>query len=325
MQIKQFEYLVTCADYGSYGKASKILFTTQANVSKVIRQLEDEVGYQIFERSGSGVILTSKGKRLYEKASQILDIIERIEDDSSLHHKDSLLVASNPSNILSRLFVDFVDQYENQPTKQQDYDDGLEQERLYEKALFTEKGTMDVLDDVTKGNADIGFIYIEACGKSILPDLLRKNQLQFTKISDAQLVLSVGRQNPLYYEKNITAKMLREQRYITVCEDSFTRDYHLQKVIKELGLTKNMKEAMQTNSDHVARHALEYTAKVSLSYSFLYKPAWMLDIKEISLGHLLKEDEHKIILGYVKKSDKKLNTLTENFISKVFSVIGTHH
>lgn len=305
MQLKQFEYFVTCADCGSYGKASKVLFTTQANISKVIRQMEEEVGYKVFERTGAGVTLTSQGKDLYDKASQVLEIVSGITLGNVSNNMDSLKIASNPSNILSRLFVDFVEQNREQCGN----------------IVFTEDGTMAILDTVMKGNADIGFIYVEDYGKSIFPDLLKRDQLQFTKIADAQLVLTVGRHNPLYHQEELTVQMLQEQRYIKLCEDAFMRDYHLQRVIKELGLTRNMNEAMRTNSDYVAKYALENTSRVQLSYSFFFKPPWMLDIKEFSLEPLLKEVENRITLGYVKKSDKILNPLNQKFIEKVRMVI----
>ena len=52
MELKQLEFFLMCVEYGSFGKAAGKLYTSQPNVSKVIRMLEDELGNQVFERTG---------------------------------------------------------------------------------------------------------------------------------------------------------------------------------------------------------------------------------------------------------------------------------
>ena len=42
IEIKQLQYLVVCADLQSFSRAADVLYTTQPNVSRVIRSLETE-------------------------------------------------------------------------------------------------------------------------------------------------------------------------------------------------------------------------------------------------------------------------------------------
>lgn len=55
MDLKQLQYLVTCAQAGSFSDAAKILYSTQSSVSKVIKALEDNLGMQLFERLPRGI------------------------------------------------------------------------------------------------------------------------------------------------------------------------------------------------------------------------------------------------------------------------------
>ena len=41
LNIKQIQYFAACAKTGSFSQAAELLFTTQSNVSKVIRSMED--------------------------------------------------------------------------------------------------------------------------------------------------------------------------------------------------------------------------------------------------------------------------------------------
>ena len=58
MDLKQLQYLVTCAQAGSFSDAAKTLYSTQSSVSKVIKALEDNLGMQLFERLPRGIRLT---------------------------------------------------------------------------------------------------------------------------------------------------------------------------------------------------------------------------------------------------------------------------
>ena len=66
LNIKQIQYFAACAKTGSFSQAAEILFTTQSNVSKVIRSMEDDMRTQLFVRHAKGIELTPEGERLLE-------------------------------------------------------------------------------------------------------------------------------------------------------------------------------------------------------------------------------------------------------------------
>lgn len=72
MKLEQLEYLVAVADCQAISKAGNSLHTSQQNISRAIRQLEDELGLEIFKRTKKGVVLTDEGEILYEQAVEIL-------------------------------------------------------------------------------------------------------------------------------------------------------------------------------------------------------------------------------------------------------------
>ena len=65
--------LYICADLSSFSRASEVLYTTQPNVSKVIRSLEEKLGFEVFERDNRGIKLTRRGRQAYEYAGKILE------------------------------------------------------------------------------------------------------------------------------------------------------------------------------------------------------------------------------------------------------------
>lgn len=72
MNLFQLEYFLTLADTLNYTKASKMLHITQPNLSKMIVNLEQEVGAQLFLRSKRDVCLTPAGAMFYDEISEMM-------------------------------------------------------------------------------------------------------------------------------------------------------------------------------------------------------------------------------------------------------------
>ena len=58
MNITELRYLVAIMECGSVSAAAKRLYAAQPNVSKALKNLEEEYHLRIFERSSTGMIPT---------------------------------------------------------------------------------------------------------------------------------------------------------------------------------------------------------------------------------------------------------------------------
>jgi DNA-binding transcriptional LysR family regulator len=77
MDLKQLTALVTVAEVGSITRAARLLHLVQPSVTRQIRTLEDELGILLFERTATGMIPTSAGSLLVDRARRILQELER--------------------------------------------------------------------------------------------------------------------------------------------------------------------------------------------------------------------------------------------------------
>ena len=55
MTLSQLRYAITVADSRSMNQAAQKLFISQPSLSAAIRELEDEVGIEIFRRTNRGI------------------------------------------------------------------------------------------------------------------------------------------------------------------------------------------------------------------------------------------------------------------------------
>ena len=72
MTIQQLRTAIEAARTGSITRAAKNLYLSQPNASSVLRTLEQELGYEIFSRTNSGIVPTEAGLQFLEHAKIIL-------------------------------------------------------------------------------------------------------------------------------------------------------------------------------------------------------------------------------------------------------------
>lgn len=86
----------------SFTKAAHALNLTQSAVSQQIRHLEERLGYPLFERHARGLVMTSKGKVLWEVTSRAFLDINQTLSQLGLSHRP-LQVSCSPSFALQWL------------------------------------------------------------------------------------------------------------------------------------------------------------------------------------------------------------------------------
>ena len=72
MNLKQAHYFKTIAECGSITAAAKHLFVSQPSLSQMLRQIEDEIGLSLFDRSVSPMRLTFAGEKYLRAAERML-------------------------------------------------------------------------------------------------------------------------------------------------------------------------------------------------------------------------------------------------------------
>jgi len=72
MELYQLKSFAVLAEEGSLRPAAERLFVSQPTLSGHIKALEEEFGFELFERTRRGMLLTPEGERFLERASSIL-------------------------------------------------------------------------------------------------------------------------------------------------------------------------------------------------------------------------------------------------------------
>ncbi len=105
MDINMLRTFLAVADYNGLRKAAEYLHLTPSAVSSRIRQLEREIGVQLFERGRKGVVLSDAGERLKLRAEEMIEQWNQLKLDV-LQEKESLLsVRLGASDVIWRTWL----------------------------------------------------------------------------------------------------------------------------------------------------------------------------------------------------------------------------
>lgn len=294
IEMKQLQFFVVCADTQSFSRAAKILYTTQPNVSKVIRSLEEELGFELFARQSRGIQLTGRGRHVYEYACKAIDNVQQLSDFARMDKGEELLISCNPSSWMAARFAEF-------------YNANKEEDVCFH--IMT-ASTEDIVRRCADGKDDIGFVYMMESQMPSFQYKLERNRLEFSELKRTQAMLFFGEQNPLFGKKSMKEVSMEQVRLVQCYEDEFTLDRYWDLFVQEKDQSPKTRVSVVTNSDYVMNRLLSDTDLGNISSAYLSHKD---NIQEYP-GIPLYGDESSVLFGYVRRKDEKLNKWARKYL-----------
>ncbi|MDF2628643.1 MAG: ywbI [Symbiobacteriaceae bacterium] len=197
MDVRPLLYFVTVARLKSFTRAGEHLHVSQPTISKLIRNLEDELGVTLLERSTKQVRLTDAGAALMAQAEQILGALESLTENLSdvMHLRKGTVRIGLPPMAGAHFFPEVLANFHAQYPEV--------------NLRLVEDGAKKIEEAVSDGSLDLGVI--------VLPtDDERFGQVPFGG-SNLMVVVSSG--HPLADRTTLTLKELEHQPFILFRED----------------------------------------------------------------------------------------------------------
>jgi DNA-binding transcriptional LysR family regulator len=81
MDLRSLRYFVETVRLNGFTRAAEALHVTQSTISKMVRQLEREVGAQLLVRDGRQLGLTDTGRAVYARGVEMLDLMRQLSSE----------------------------------------------------------------------------------------------------------------------------------------------------------------------------------------------------------------------------------------------------
>lgn len=199
MTIQQCKYAVEIARIGSFNEAATKLFISQASLSENIKNLEQELGIIIFERSNKGINLTREGSEFIHYATQLISQADMIyERYSAAGPLKRLCIATQHYDFAAEVFARFLNSISKSNFS----------------LAMTETKTHEVIENVKNFSCDLGIIAMKKSEDALMKRYLAKNRLQFHPLVETTPHIFIRKEHPLAASASVSYDDLREYAYI---------------------------------------------------------------------------------------------------------------
>lgn len=217
MTLTQLKYVVTVAGEKSMNEAAKKLFISQPSLSTAIRELETEIGIEIFRRTSRGIVVTPEGEEFIGYARQVTEQCELIETKYVQKEKvkRKFGVSMQHYTFAVNAFVEMVKQF------------GMEK---YEFAVRETK-TYEVIEDVKNFKSEIGILYINEFNQKVLNKLFNEYELEFHELLRCSIYVYLWKGHPLAQQQEITLEELADYPCLSFEQGNYNSFYFAEEVL----------------------------------------------------------------------------------------------
>ena len=219
MTLQQIYYALVISDTGSMNKAAEKLYISQPALTITIRDLETELGFQIFFRTNKGVMPTNEGRDFLMYARQLYQqyemILERYEDKDK--RKVKFGVSCQHYSFAVKAFCETVKKYGTA-----DFEFNIRETK-----------TKQVISDVGTLKSEIGVIYLSDYNRKMLTKLMNEQNIEFHGLVKCEAFVYLCKKHPLADKKSLSFEELSEYPCLRFEQGENASAYYSEEILSE--------------------------------------------------------------------------------------------
>lgn len=299
MTLQQLKYLIEVARYGSFNSAAQKLFVSQSTLSMAIKDLESELGIQVFIRSNRGLTLTNDGTELLGYARQMIeqaDLMRNRYASRKNSHHNRLSISTQHYAFTVQAFLELVNEFEGDH-----YDFTLRETR-----------TGEIIEDVREFRSELGILYLNDFNERVLVRALDEANLSFTLLFEAKAHVFVGEHHPLAGRSVVTPEDLKDYPRYSFEQGSANSFHFAEEPLASVAHAKNITYSDRGTLTNLLTHGPGYTLSTGILSAEMHSGivAIPVDADEIMRVGYIMHNERKpspLVLEYVRKLEKIIN------------------
>ena len=194
MNTQHLQYIIEIERTRSISQAADNLYIGQPNLSRILHDMEERMGYPIFERTSRGVHPTQKGAQFLRHAQSILREMEQIESIGSAHAEENQLRVCIPRSARYSAAI-------------ARYIAGLDASQALD-ASVRESHVRLTISRLANGDTDIGIVRYRREYQDYFREQAAQAGLNFVPLKDFKYVVVVSQKHPLAEKQKVTQEEL---------------------------------------------------------------------------------------------------------------------
>jgi DNA-binding transcriptional LysR family regulator len=293
MTLQQLKYALTIADCGSMNEAAKRLFLSQPSLSETIKELEQEIGLQIFLRSNRGIVITPEGEEFLGYARQVTEQFALLKNRYiEKQTKEKFSVSMQHYTFAVKAFVETVKKA------------GIDS---YEFAAH-ETTTYDVMENVKNFKSEIGVVYLNDFNENVMMKMLREKGLEFVELFTCDTYVYLWCGHPLADQEVISMEELDEYPCLSFDQGKNNSLY----LAEEMKSTYDYKRLIKANDRATLLNFMIGLNAYTLCSGIICEELNGSDYKAVPL----KETE-KMRIGYIRRKGAKISHIGQLYIEEL--------
>lgn len=291
MTLQQLRYLIAISSSGSISSAAHNLYVSQSSLSVAMKDLENECGITIFERSNRGISLTREGIELLGYARQIVEQADLMEERYAKGAKTSsrkLAISSQHYAFPVEAFLEFVKEYEGEG---------------YTLSL-RETRTSEVIADVSEFRSDVGILYTSTFNERVLHHAFEDANLVFTELFTAKPHIFVGTHHPLADRSELRIEELAEYPRYTFEQGNNNSFFYFEEPFAEMPHDKCIHISDRGTLSNLLSHHNGFTVSTGVLSSEMH--SGIVAIPLIT--------DEIMSVGYIIHKERQLSALAQSYI-----------
>ncbi|SFB72846.1 LysR family transcriptional regulator [Butyrivibrio sp. YAB3001] len=294
MTILQLKYVIAIDEECSMRKAADRLYVSQPGLSSAVRDLENEIGIQIFERVHNGVVTTSAGASFIAYARHAVEQFEKVEDKylNSRSEKLTFSVSMQHYTIAVNAFIDTVREYDSDE---------------YQFSIC-ETQTSEVIDDVKNMKSEVGVIALSEFNKNTFKKIFKDASLEFHELFARDTYVYLRKDHPLADRQELSLEDLQDYPCMVFDQGDNTSFYYREEALA----TYDYKKVISTNE-----RATSIELMLGLD-GYAVGAAMLGNSLNSSQIHAVKlKEEEPLTFGYIVRKNAALSDMAKTYIEKL--------
>ncbi len=294
MTIMQLKYVIAIDEECSMRKAADRLYVSQPGLSSAVRDLENEIGIQIFERVHNGVVTTAAGASFIAYARGAVEQFENVEARylNSRSERPAFSVSMQHYTVAVNAFIDTVKEFD-----------------LPEYQYFIrETQTSEVIDDVKTLRSEVGVIALSDFNKNTFRKIFADASLEFHELFTRNTYVYLKKDHPLAHKEELSLDELQDYPCMVFDQGDNTSFYYREEALA----TYDYKKIISTNERATSIELMIGLNGYAVGAAMLGDSLNTSEIKVVKL-----KEEEGLTFGYIVRKGVVLSEMGKTFIGKL--------